>query len=53
MIAFSASNRIIALAVTDLPDPLSPTSANVSPFLILKDMPFTAFTSPLSVLNFT
>src|SRR5262245_24701865 len=36
---------MMASAVTDLPDPLSPTTATVSPLSIAKEMPRTAFTS--------
>ena len=32
-------------AVTDLPEPLSPTTATVSPLTISKEMPRTALTS--------
>ena len=37
---------MIARAVTDLPDPDSPTSPKVSPRAIEKDTPFTAVRSP-------
>ena len=37
-------NRIIESAVTDLPDPDSPTTATVSPLFILKDKFCTAST---------
>src|SRR5262245_2761521 len=36
---------MIASAVTDLPEPLSPTTATVSPLSTAKEMPRTAFTS--------
>ena len=38
-VAFSASILITALAVTDLPEPLSPTIANVSPPFTTNELP--------------
>ena len=37
--------------VTDFPEPLSPTSASVSPLLIVNDMFFTADVVPYSLTN--
>ena len=46
-------SRMIARLVTLLPEPDSPTSASVSPRARLKETPFTAGTTPLSVLKRT
>jgi hypothetical protein len=39
--------------VTDFPDPLSPTNANISPFLTWKEMFLTAAVLPLSEIKST
>ena len=39
------------MAVTDLPEPDSPTIANTSPRLTSNDTPSTAWTTPSSVLK--
>ncbi|OPZ15682.1 MAG: hypothetical protein BWZ10_01721 [candidate division BRC1 bacterium ADurb.BinA364] len=44
-----AMSRRIAMALTDLPHPDSPTSASVSPERISNDIPSTARTGPASV----
>ena len=51
MLPLSARICIIEYAVTDLPDPDSPTIPSVFPGSRLKLTPFTADTSPLSVLK--
>ena len=43
------SNCMIEAAVTDLPQPLSPTMHSVLPFLISKDTPFSALLQRLLV----
>ena len=43
------NNLVIALVVTDFPEPDSPTIARVSPLLIKKSTPLTACTSPASI----
>jgi hypothetical protein len=42
-------NRNIDIAVTDLPQPDSPTTATVSPSSTVYDTPSTAFTTPADV----
>ena len=49
--AFLGNIFIIVLAVTDFPEPDSPTIASVSPLMISKDMSFTALTTQPSTLN--
>ena len=46
-----AISRMIESAVTDLPQPDSPTSAKISERPMLKDTPSTAFNRPLDVWN--
>ena len=41
--------RMIDIAVTDLPQPDSPTTPRRSPAFTLKETPSTAFTTPSSV----
>src|SRR6478752_4893555 len=47
--AYSGSSPMIAIAVADLPEPDSPTSATTSPAATSKFMPRTAFTRSVSV----
>ena len=51
MVPLFARIPIIAFVVTDLPEPLSPTIASVSPLYKSMFTPRIAFTWPLSVLN--
>ena len=53
MVFFRGSTRLIAFIETDLPEPDSPTIANVSPRFRLKVTPRTASTMPSSVRNDT
>ena len=41
------------MAKTDLPEPDSPTNANVSPYLIVKLISSTALITPVSESNYT
>ena len=53
MRAFLGSSRIAVMAVTDLPEPDSPTTATTSPGRTSRVTPLTACTEPNSVLNRT
>src|ERR1700729_528559 len=50
-VALRASNRMIESAVTDFPEPDSPTMPSVSPASSPKESPLTAVTGPSSVRN--
>ena len=53
MVALFGSRPMAARAVTDLPDPDSPTMPSTSPGAMEKSMPRTAWTVPAFVRNST
>ena len=50
-VLLGGSNLMAAIAVTDLPDPDSPTSARISPRLIENEIPRRAVATPEGVSN--
>jgi hypothetical protein len=51
--AVGSTSRIRSRPVVDLPQPLSPTRASVSPRAMVKDTPSTARTAPVTRLRKT